>query len=61
MGFVYLDTDDEATRPFKVALGYAGRPTFVLVDGVGNIVKHWVGIVAEESFFNALDEILANY
>lgn len=59
VGFVFLDTDDPATREFKRELGYAGLPTFVLIDGDGTILKHWAGAVAEETLFAALDAALA--
>lgn len=57
--FAFLDTDDPATNEFKRTLGYAGLPTFVLVDGDGEILKLWAGAVSEEVLFYALDAALA--
>lgn len=59
VNFVFLDTDDPATHEFKRKLGYAGLPTFVLINGDGKILKLWAGIVSEEVLFYALDAALA--
>lgn len=59
VGFVFLDTDDPATDEFKRSLGYAGLPTFVLLDGDGNILKRWAGSVSEQTLIQAFDAALA--
>ncbi len=59
VNFVFLDTDDPATHEFKRELGYAGMPTFVLIDGDGNILKLWAGAVGEEVLVQALEAALA--
>jgi thiol-disulfide isomerase/thioredoxin len=54
--FIYLDIDDPATKELKIQLGYETYPQFVLVDGNGQIVYEWRGLVKIEKFedvFNA--------
>jgi len=60
MRFVYLDVDDQRTRPLQVELGYTliTRPHFYLIDGVGNILLEWVGYVPPEEFEQAFDQLL---
>ena len=55
--FIYLDIDDPATKELKIQLGYETYPQFVLVDGNGQIVYEWRGLVKIEKFedvFNAV-------
>ena len=43
--FVYLDVDDPRTSSFKQQLGYRLQPHFYLLDGQGNILQQWIGVV----------------
>lgn len=55
--FVYLDIDDPRTEPFKEQLGYRVQPHFFLVDGDGNVVRQWLGLVEVAEFEAAFDEV----
>jgi hypothetical protein len=50
MTFYYLDADDSATVKFQKQFGFAYQPEFYLLDGQGNLLKKWVGSVAQEEF-----------
>lgn len=52
--FVFLDIDDPRTNEFKQKLGYQYQPHFFLLDGNGNILRQWVGYVAEEELESSL-------
>lgn len=56
--FVYLDIDDPATNEFKRALGYVVQPHFFLLDGNGEIVEQWLGMVTPEEFLTAFEQVL---
>lgn len=56
---VYLDSDDPVNDVFKRELGYAGMPTYVLLDAEGNVTKLWAGPVSRTSFITAIDAVLA--
>jgi hypothetical protein len=58
INFVYLDIDDPANDPWKETLRYRNRPHYVLLDGDGNIVASWVGLVDEAEFVAAFDALL---
>jgi thioredoxin-related protein len=58
INFVFLDVDDPANDEFKKALGYRYQPHFFLLDGEGEIIQQWIGIVAEEDFREAFDSAL---
>ncbi len=58
--FVYLDIDDPANDEFKRELGYRYQPHFFLLDGEGNVIEQWVGIVEESALRSALDDISSN-
>ncbi|MGH2625723.1 MAG: hypothetical protein ACRDHY_03625 [Anaerolineales bacterium] len=55
--FVYLDIDDPRTAPIKEQLGYRVQPHMFLLDGAGNVVRQWLGLVAESELDAALDEV----
>ena len=57
IAFSYLDIDDPRTEDFKRALGYQYQPHLFLLDGEGNIVDQWVGIVSAEQLSAAFDSI----
>lgn len=48
IAFAYLDIDDPANADFKRQFGFRYQPEFYLLDGQGNIVKKWVGVVRVE-------------
>jgi hypothetical protein len=56
--FAYLDIDDPANDRWKEALGYRNRPHYVLLDGEGNILQSWVGVVDEAEFVAAFEDAL---
>lgn len=56
--FVYLDIEDPASQGLKEALGYRYQPHFFLVDGEGNVVRQWLGLVSQSDFEQAFQEIL---
>ncbi len=58
INFVYLDLDDPQTEELKETLRYRNRPHFVLLDGAGNIVNSWVGVVDEADFVTAFEDLL---
>ena len=58
MVFTYLDIDDPNTQPFMEALRYRVRPHFILLDGQGNILQQWVGVVREQEFVSAFEDAL---
>lgn len=58
MVFTYLDIDDPATAGLKAELRFRYQPHFVLLDGEGNVVQQWFGIVREADFTAAFDAAL---
>ncbi len=54
VAFVYLDTDDPATDPFKSQLGYIYHPHLFLLDGQGGILFQWAGVPTESQLEAAL-------
>jgi len=58
IGFVYLDIDDAATRPFKQELGYRVQPHFFLLDAEGNVVQSWLGGISAEELEQAMQKVL---
>lgn len=58
IGFVYLDIDDPATEPFKKQFGFRYQPHFVLLDGAGNVLGQWFGMVEEATFTEAFEAAL---
>jgi thioredoxin-like negative regulator of GroEL len=57
--FVYLDSDDAATKPFRDQLQARGQPRFYLLDGQGQVVEKWSGSVDREDFVAAIDRLLS--
>lgn len=57
INFVYLDIDDSHNNEFKRMLGYRVQPHIFLLDGEGNILQQWLGIVSEAEFRAAFDNI----
>lgn len=58
IGFVYLDIDDSAADELKRQLGYRSMPQFFLVDGNGQILETWFGLVTAEQFEPAFQRAL---
>ena len=56
--FSYLDASDPNTQEFQRALGFGYQPEFYLLDGDGNLLRKWIGRVAEEDFEAAFAEYL---
>jgi hypothetical protein len=54
VNFVYLDIDDPLTDEFKRQLGYFYQPHLFLLDGSGNVIMEWLGIVGEGELDQAL-------
>jgi hypothetical protein len=58
INFVYLDIDDSRNTRFKKALGFRYQPHLFLLDGGGNILEQWIGVieksVLEEAFLRVL-------
>ena len=58
--FVYLNIDDPSTREAKEKYGYRVQPHFFLVTEDGEVIQQWLGVVQEEAFEQAFDEVLGN-
>ena len=56
--FTYLDIDDPNAASLKQALGYRVQPHLFLLDGEGQVVKEWLGFVAESDFIAEFDKVL---
>jgi len=56
--FTYLDADDSRTRDFQRALSFYYQPEFYLLDGGGQVLHKWVGLVTEESFRSEFQKYL---
>ena len=56
--FTYLDIDDSRTDGLKTALGFRVQPQYFLLDGSGNVVKEWFGLVPEEELAAAFEGAL---
>jgi hypothetical protein len=54
--FVYLDIDDSRNDEFKRQFGYQYQPHLFLLDGQGNVLNQWVGLVDEATLDAALTE-----
>ena len=52
--FVYLDIDDPRSAPFKSRLGYLVQPHIFMLDGQGEILQQWLGMVSEADLEAAL-------
>jgi hypothetical protein len=57
--FYFLDADDSGTWELKRQFGFYVQPEFYLLDGQGNVVKKWVGFVAEDDFRAEFGRLLA--
>jgi hypothetical protein len=59
INFVYLDIDDPANDELKRELGYRVQPHIFLLDGDGNVIQQWIGIVSEDVLRTALEETIS--
>ena len=48
INFIYLDIDDPRNDGFKRQLGYRVQPHLFLLDGNGNVLEEWLGLVSRE-------------
>jgi len=53
--FVFLDVDDPDTLTYRQNLPHFGTPSFILLDGDGNVLQNWVGLVSWTNFQDAID------
>lgn len=58
INFVYLDIDDPANADLLSFLGYRYQPHFFLVDGNGEVLIQWLGVVSAADFRSAFDSQL---
>ena len=56
--FAFLDADDPNTIPFQRELGFYSQPELYLLDADGNVLKKFVGYVAEADLRSAFAEYL---
>lgn len=59
INFTYLDIDDPATDPFKQSLGYRVQPHIFLLDGQGNMIQQWLGLVNRDELVAAFEQALS--
>ena len=55
--FTLVDIDDPNSKELKQKYGFRAQPYFVLLDGDGNVVKTWFGLVPVEEFRSAFDAL----
>jgi thioredoxin-like negative regulator of GroEL len=58
VNFVYLDIDNSTNDDFKRQLGYRVQPNLFLLDGEGNIIQQWLGVVTAEELRAAFDSVV---
>ena len=54
VNFIYLDIDDPRNDDFKRQLGYRVQPHIFLLDGNGEELGQWLGLVSREELEAAL-------
>lgn len=59
INFVYLNIEDERNDEFKKQLGYRLQPHFFLINGKGEILQQWLGVVDPDEFRAAFNQALA--
>ena len=57
--FSYLDIDDPLTGPFLRELGAITRAEFYLLDGEGQMLRKWYGLVDPDDLRAAFDAALS--
>ncbi len=58
VNFIYLDTDDPATKSIQQALGFKVEPHLFLLDSQGKILGQWQRYVSKQDLQTALDNIV---
>jgi len=54
VNFVYLDIDDARTDSFQRRLGFRVQPHMFLLDGSGQVIEQWLGLVTKGELEAAL-------
>ena len=55
LNFIYLDIDNPRNEQIKKQLDFRYQPQFLLIDGQGNVLQQWFGIVSADDFRFAFD------
>jgi thioredoxin-related protein len=53
-----LDFDDKSNKSLIDKYRIVGHPSFVIIDGTGNLVKRWIGIVTAGDLESVLAEVI---
>ena len=56
--FVYIDREDPANAEIVAKYGINTQPIFILLDGDGNEVQTWFGVVTPEQFESAFETVV---
>jgi len=56
--FVYLDIDDSANAGAMRDFGFRYQPEFRLLDGDGNVLASWAGLVQPEQFESVFTQVV---
>ncbi len=57
VNFIYLDIDDPRNDDFKRQLGYRVQPHIFLLDGNGQELEQWLGLVSGDELEAALQSV----
>jgi hypothetical protein len=57
INFIYLDIDDPRNDDFKRQLGYRVQPHMFLLDGTGEELGQWLGLVGRDELDAALQGV----
>lgn len=52
--FIYLDIEDARNEDFKRQLGFRLQPHLLLLDGQGQVLQEWLGLVSRKELETAL-------
>jgi thioredoxin-related protein len=55
--FTLVDIDEPDSKELKQKYNFRAQPYFVLLDGEGNVVQTWFGIVPVETFEDAFNTL----
>jgi thioredoxin-related protein len=53
-----LDFDNKSNKPLLDKYRIVGHPSFVIVDGTGNLVKRWIGTVTAGDLESVLTTVI---
>ncbi len=56
--FLYVDREDPANAEIVSKYGINTQPIFILLDGDGNEVQTWFGVVSPEQFETAFAKVM---